>query len=272
MSNAMSGMSGNASPALKEVFDNPAMVFPTLDRDGKYRVLGFAMETVFQRVAVTEIDINLERSESGLSSKSSGFQSVERTKINQNSTKREADQNLEGQRTSVKLVCETDVLPDMANHKHILHGGCIGFLIDMCVSQVFHLLLPAKCTPFVLFSFRCSSLACVAVNMLPSVDNCTPHTSIFPPKFELLSQSMHVVYHSPSPVVIMFSGDRLKIVSTTMPISVPPTGKGLASNVCICTEIWSMNHHRLVASGTHNMMPISSSPRGYSSERRETRL
>lgn len=73
------------------------MIFPTLDHDGKYRVLGFAMETVFQRVAVTEITSHHYESEYEFDS----------DKETQNSIEGNVDSRVD----SVTLVCEVDVLP-----------------------------------------------------------------------------------------------------------------------------------------------------------------
>ncbi|KAJ4485350.1 hypothetical protein J3R30DRAFT_1344463 [Lentinula aciculospora] len=200
-------ITGNASPAIKRAFLNPGMVFPTLDHDGKYRVLGFAMETIFQRVAVT--DISSSNSWGGSQPSSDGDP---------------GEQRPEGSQVwSIILMCKVDVFPDMANNHHILHGGCTAFLIDMC-----------------------SSLAVVALTMIMKSPDST-NVESFPLKFDLLSQSLNVVYHSPAPV-----GDSLRIVCTTMP-STSESG----SNVCVRTEIWSMHRHCLVASGVHTMMKMS---------------
>ncbi|KAF5382869.1 hypothetical protein D9757_007314 [Collybiopsis confluens] len=216
-------ISGNASPELKQLFENPAMVFPTLDRDGNYRVLGFAMETVFQRVVVAELSVNLKEP-----THSSGPASL----LDPSYSRREGSATLQEPKANVKLVCEIDVLPDMANNQHILHGGCIGFLIDMCVQYLFRL-IPKSNAFLIHLTFRCSSLASVAANKILSSNGSAQTISLSsPPDLGLVSQSMHVVYHSPSPV-----NDRLKIVSTTMPLPMSSGGKGVASNVCICTEV-----------------------------------
>ncbi|KAF9073977.1 hypothetical protein BDP27DRAFT_1215001, partial [Rhodocollybia butyracea] len=106
---------------------------------------------------------------------------------------------------------------DMANNRYTMHGGCTAFLVDMC-----------------------SSLALAALTR-----NINPNSS----KFKAVSQSLNIVYHSPAPV-----GDRLRIVSTTMPVPFVSKELELDSN------IWSKDYHRLVASGMHNMMPVSESP------------
>ncbi|KAJ3788116.1 hypothetical protein GGU10DRAFT_123871 [Lentinula aff. detonsa] len=214
------GISGNCSPTIKQAFLNPGMIFPTLDRDGKYRVLGFAMETIFQRAVVTHISSSNTRE-----GRSSKFQS---DKLGQVENSADSFEKPIETGQSITLICEIDVLPDMANNHHILHGGCTAFLIDMCSSLsvvALTLIMKAKSTG------------------LTDVDN-------FPPKLDLLSQSLNVVYHSPSQV-----GDKLRIVCTTMPM------RELTSNVCVQTEIWSIVRHRLVASGVQNMMKMSPNAR-----------
>ncbi|KAJ3907319.1 hypothetical protein F5879DRAFT_537885 [Lentinula edodes] len=211
--NPLDQISGNASPTIKQAFHNPVMIFATLDREGKYRVLGFAMETIFQRVLVTTISC---------SNPHGGQGDLLQSKSNMDAQPScDGDLN-EGHPQSIILVCEVDVYPDMANNYHILHGGCTAFLIDMC-----------------------SSLTVVALTM--TMNSKPTEVASFPPEFNWLTQTLNVVYHSPSPV-----GDKLRIVCTTMPL------RELSSNVCVRSEIWSTNRHRLVASGVHNMMKMSS--------------
>ncbi|KAJ3853916.1 hypothetical protein EV368DRAFT_63692 [Lentinula lateritia] len=163
-------ISGNASPTIKQAFHNPAMIFSTLDQ-GKYHVLGFAMETIFQRVLVTNINCSNAHGGQGESLDS---------KLNVDAQpSRDGDLNegvaATGQSQSITLVCEVDVYPDMANNYHILHGGCTAFLIDMC-----------------------SSLAVVALIM--TMNSKPTEVASFPPEFNWLTQTLNVVYHSPSPV------------------------------------------------------------------------
>ncbi|KAJ3770360.1 hypothetical protein FB446DRAFT_172303 [Lentinula raphanica] len=218
-------ISGNCSLAIKQTFLNPGMVFATLDRDGKYRALGFAMETVFQTIIVTHIshsDAPAHWETSWRKPDSMVSQATEKDSTNQ--IPAQSGQSVE----SVTLICEVDVSPDMANNHHLLHGGCTAFLVDMC-----------------------SSLSVVALTMMRrSIKSPSPAVQNHPAQFDMLSQSMNVVYHSPSQV-----GDRLRIVSTTMPM------RELVSNVCVQTEIWSTTQHRLVASGVQNMMTMSSGSR-----------
>lgn len=93
------GISGNVSATVKEAFLKPGMIFPTLGRDGKYRVLGFAMETVFQRVVVTEINSHHYESKYEFNS------DIEARMGDKSGTA--AKNRME----SVTLVCEVDVLP-----------------------------------------------------------------------------------------------------------------------------------------------------------------
>ncbi|KAJ4479364.1 HotDog domain-containing protein [Lentinula aciculospora] len=60
-----------------------------------------------------------------------------------------------------------------------------------------------------------------------------------------VSQSLNIVYHAPAAI-----GEILRIVNTTMTV-----GRRVAS---ARTEIWSENHHRLVATGVHIKMEPSS--------------
>ncbi|KAJ3873164.1 hypothetical protein F5051DRAFT_432425 [Lentinula edodes] len=205
--NPLDQISGNASPTIKQAFHNPVMIFATLDHQGKYRVLGFAMETIFQRVLVTTISC---------SNPHGGQGDLLRSKSNMDAQPSCNGDLNEGHPQSITLVCEVDVYPDMANNYHILHGGCTAYLIDMC-----------------------SSLTVVALTM--TMNSKPTEAASFPPEFNWLTQTLNVVYHSPSPV-----GDKLRIVCTTMPL------RELSSN------IWSTNRHRLVASGVHNMMKMSS--------------
>ncbi|KAJ3988213.1 hypothetical protein F5890DRAFT_554502 [Lentinula detonsa] len=213
-------ISGNCSPTIKQAFLNPGMIFPTLDHDGKYRVLGFAMETIFQRAVVTHISSSNTRE-----GRSSKFQSDKLGEV-ENSADSSEKPIETGQ--SITIICEIDVLPDMANNHHTLHGGCAAFLIDMC-----------------------SSLSVVALTLIMKVKSSgLTDVDNFPPKLDLISQSLNVVYHSPSQI-----GDKLRIVCTTMPM------RELTSNVCVQTEIWSIVRHRLVASGVQNMMKMSPNAR-----------
>lgn len=97
---AIDGISGNVSATVKEAFLKPGMIFPTLGPDGKYRVLGFAMETVFQRVVVTEINSHHYESKYESNSDIEGRRMSDRLGT-------AAKNRVE----SVTLVCEVDVLP-----------------------------------------------------------------------------------------------------------------------------------------------------------------
>ncbi|KAL9713171.1 hypothetical protein Ac2012v2_004412 [Leucoagaricus gongylophorus] len=79
----------------------------------------------------------------------------------------------------------------------------------------------------------CSSLSLAALNMtITGVDALC------------VSSTMNILFHSPAGL-----GDQLRIVSTTLTLG--------ARIISARTEIWSLVHHRLVASGTHMKMQPS---------------
>jgi len=63
-----------------------------------------------------------------------------------------------------------------------------------------------------------------------------------------VSQSLNIVYHSPARV-----GEKLRLVNTTLTMG--------ARAFSARTEMWSLAHHRLVASGVHIKMQSSSGPK-----------
>ncbi|KZV64571.1 Thioesterase/thiol ester dehydrase-isomerase [Peniophora sp. CONT] len=65
-------------------------------------------------------------------------------------------------RTESRVVCELPVASDMANAGHIMHGGCTGYLVDVC-----------------------STLALAAAGASA---------------YSNVTQSLNVVYHAPAPV------------------------------------------------------------------------
>lgn len=101
---SIDGISGNVSSTVKKAFLKPGMIFSTLHCDGSYRVLGFAMKTVFQRVAVTEITSHQYESAPEFVSEKKTQKSVETVVDGKVKVVRDRME-------SVTLVCEVDVLP-----------------------------------------------------------------------------------------------------------------------------------------------------------------
>ncbi|TFK69433.1 hypothetical protein BDN72DRAFT_840399 [Pluteus cervinus] len=91
------------------------------------------------------------------------------------------DKAEEPSRQEAKVVTEVLVKEDMANGGGTVHGGCIGFLIDLCSTM---------------------SLCAFQMNTSNTFEYFIP-----------VSQSLNIVYHSPAHM-----GDTIRIVNTTMTV------------------------------------------------------
>ncbi|KJA29568.1 hypothetical protein HYPSUDRAFT_126084 [Hypholoma sublateritium FD-334 SS-4] len=141
----VSHVSGNAPDHIKRVLSNTTAFFANRQPD-KIKGKIFA-EDMQKRFKVTEVSIL---------------------------RKVEEPNKLEG-----RVVVELEVMKDMLNIRHGIHGGCSAALIDMC-----------------------STLALHALVMYNSTDD-----------YISVSQTMNIVFHSPAAL-----GDILRLVNTTLTV------------------------------------------------------